>query len=427
MRGEARRFGGKRKLLASALLEFVHSMLLAPVRMLFHTQFVLTALTGWRLDWKSPPRNDDATCWREAISRHGLHTLLAIAWIVAIVASSQAFAWWLTPILVGLLGAIPLSVLSSRVAGGIALRRRGLLLTPEEVRMPRVLREARRAAQVVAQRNVALRKAVVDGDAGRRVLSALPTRTAASGAKAAAEGLADRPRHRRRSRRTVGGRLAAAALERAGVCPAARRGDRTSGASRLVGRCHPAGTGPGGAACSFDRPARFRVKGVGGPPVAGSHLAMVDDIATLRRILASARTIAVVGLSAEWHRPSFFAAKYMQEHGYRIVPVNPRYERILGERCWPSLEAIDFQVDMVDVFRRSSDVLPIAEQAVAIGAKALWQQIGVANAEADRLAESAGLDSVLNRCVKIEHARLFGGLHWAGVNTGVVTARRSVR
>ena len=154
---------------------------------------------------------------------------------------------------------------------------------------------------------------------------------------------------------------------------------------------------------------------------------MLHDIASLRRILATARTIAMVGLSAEWHRPSYFAAKYMQEHGYRIVPVNPRYEQILGERCWPSLEAIDFPVDMVDVFRRSSDVLPIAEQAVAIGAKVLWQQIGVQNVEADRLAGSAGLDSVMNRCVKIEHARLFGGLQWAGVNTGVITARRPGR
>ena len=189
LRGEARRFGGKRRLLVSALLEFVHSMLLAPVRMLFHTQFVLTALTGWRLDWKSPPRNDDATSWREAISRHGLHTALTVAWIVAIVASSQAFAWWLTPILVGLLGAIPLSVWSSRAAGGIALRERGLLLTPEEVRMPRVLREARRAAQVVAQRSVVLRKTVLDADAGRRLMAALPARPAASGAKSAAEGL----------------------------------------------------------------------------------------------------------------------------------------------------------------------------------------------------------------------------------------------
>jgi len=151
---------------------------------------------------------------------------------------------------------------------------------------------------------------------------------------------------------------------------------------------------------------------------------MSDDIATLRRILASSRTIAVVGLSAEWHRPSFFAAKYMQEHGYRIVPVNPRYTEILGERCHASLETIDVPIDIVDVFRRTEDVLPIAAQAIAIGAKCLWQQIGVKNVEAARLAEAAGLDAVMDRCVKIEHARLFGGLHWAGVNTGVVSARR---
>lgn len=151
---------------------------------------------------------------------------------------------------------------------------------------------------------------------------------------------------------------------------------------------------------------------------------MADDIVSLRRILASARVIAVVGLSAEWHRPSYFAAKYMQEHGYRIVPVNPRYTEVLGERCHASLETIDVPVDIVDVFRRTEDVLPIARQAIAIGAKCLWQQIGVKNLEAARLVEAAGLDSVMDRCVKIEHARLFGGLHWAGVNTGVISARR---
>lgn len=151
---------------------------------------------------------------------------------------------------------------------------------------------------------------------------------------------------------------------------------------------------------------------------------MADDISELRRILKTCRTLAVVGLSAEWHRPSFFAAKYMQQHGYRIVPVNPRYERILGEPCYPSLEAIPHPVDLVDVFRRSEDVLPIARQAVAIGAKCLWQQIGVKNLEADALVRAAGLASVMDRCVKIEHARLFGGLHWAGVNTKVISARR---
>ena len=151
---------------------------------------------------------------------------------------------------------------------------------------------------------------------------------------------------------------------------------------------------------------------------------MTEDIATLRRILRTSRTIAVVGLSAEWHRPSFFAAKYMQEHGYRIIPVNPRYTDILGERCHASLDDIDEPVDIVDVFRRTEDVPRVADQAIAIGAKCLWQQIGVKNVEAAARAAAAGLDVVMDRCVKIEHARLFGGLNWAGVNTGVISARR---
>jgi len=153
---------------------------------------------------------------------------------------------------------------------------------------------------------------------------------------------------------------------------------------------------------------------------------MSDDIASLRRILRTSRTIAVVGLSADWFRPSYFAAKYMQEHGYRIVPVNPRYDEVLGERCHATLATIGTPVDIVDVFRRSEDVMPIAEQVIAIGAKCLWQQIGVKNEAAAALATAAGLDAVMDRCVKIEHARLFGGLHWAGVNTGVISARRPV-
>ena len=151
---------------------------------------------------------------------------------------------------------------------------------------------------------------------------------------------------------------------------------------------------------------------------------MTDNISTLRRILLGCRTIAVVGLSAEWHRPSYFAASYMQGKGYRIVPVNPRYESILGERCFAKLEDIPFAVDMVNVFRKPADLPPIAASAVAIGARCLWQQLGVMNAEADALVRAAGLDSVMDRCVKIEHARLFGGLHWAGVNTGVISAKR---
>lgn len=148
------------------------------------------------------------------------------------------------------------------------------------------------------------------------------------------------------------------------------------------------------------------------------------DIPSLRRILKSCRTVAIVGLSAQWHRPSNFVAKYLQQHGYKVVPVNPAYPEVLGLRCYARLEDIEEPIDMVDVFRRTDDVLPIARSAIAIGAKCLWQQIGVMNLEADALVREAGLDSVMDRCVKIEHARLFGGLHWAGVNTRVISSHR---
>jgi len=150
----------------------------------------------------------------------------------------------------------------------------------------------------------------------------------------------------------------------------------------------------------------------------------MTDLATLRRILATNRTIAVVGLSADWFRPSYFAAKYMMEHGYTVIPVNPKYPEILGCKAYASLRDIPVRVDMVDVFRRTSDVLPIAREAIEIGARTLWQQLGVLNLEADALAREAGLESVMDRCVKIEHGRLFGGLGWAGVDTKVISAKR---
>ena len=150
----------------------------------------------------------------------------------------------------------------------------------------------------------------------------------------------------------------------------------------------------------------------------------MDDINALRRILREAKVIAVVGLSADWFRPSYFAAKYMQEHGYRVIPVNPKYAEILGEKCYPSLPDIPQPVDIVDVFRKTADVMPIAEDAIKIGAKVLWQQLGVRNEEAAAKARAAGLHTVLDRCVKIEHGRLFGGLNWVGVNTKVISAKR---
>ena len=150
----------------------------------------------------------------------------------------------------------------------------------------------------------------------------------------------------------------------------------------------------------------------------------MDDINTLRRILGESRVIAVVGLSADWFRPSYFAAKYMQEHGYRVIPVNPKYESILGEKCYKSLRDIPRKVDIVDVFRKTQDVMPVADDAIAIGAKVLWQQLGVKNEAAAAKARAAGLEAVMDRCVKIEHGRLFGGLNWVGVNTRVISAKR---
>jgi predicted CoA-binding protein len=150
----------------------------------------------------------------------------------------------------------------------------------------------------------------------------------------------------------------------------------------------------------------------------------MDDINTLRRILRECRVLAVVGLSADWYRPSYFAAKYMQEHGYRVIPVNPKYDSILGERCYKSLRDIPEKVDLVDIFRKTQDVMPIAEEAIAIGARVLWQQLGVKNEAAAARAQAAGLETVMDRCVKIEHGRLFGGLNWVGVNTKVISAKR---
>lgn len=151
------------------------------------------------------------------------------------------------------------------------------------------------------------------------------------------------------------------------------------------------------------------------------------DIPTLRRILHANRRIAVVGISAEWHRPSYFVGKYLLEHGYTMIPVNPKYAEVLGQRCYPDLRAAARAagpIDLVDCFRKSEDIPALAEEAIAIGAKVLWLQLGVVNETAARKARAAGLEVVMDRCVKIEHGRLFGGLNWAGVNTRIVSSKR---
>jgi len=156
---------------------------------------------------------------------------------------------------------------------------------------------------------------------------------------------------------------------------------------------------------------------------------MVDDTETetLRRILRECRHVAVVGVSADWNRPSHFVAKYLIDHGYEMIPVNPKYAEVLGRNCYPNLtsaRAAAGPIDLVDCFRRAADIDPIADEAIAIGARCLWMQLGIVNDAAAARARAAGLVVVMNRCVKIEHARLFGGLGWAGVNTRIVSARR---
>ena len=156
---------------------------------------------------------------------------------------------------------------------------------------------------------------------------------------------------------------------------------------------------------------------------------------TIEQILRAARTVAVVGLSNKPERASLEVASYLQEQGYRIIPVNPAYagQEILGETVYATLqEAADAlassgtRIDIVDCFRKSSDIPPLADDAIAIGAKVLWMQLGIVNEAAAQRAVAAGLDVVMNRCVKIEHARILGGLNWAGVNTRIISSRRPV-
>lgn len=154
------------------------------------------------------------------------------------------------------------------------------------------------------------------------------------------------------------------------------------------------------------------------------HETYSDDY--IRGILSGVRTIAMVGASANWNRPSYFAMKYLQQKGFRVIPVNPTAagKTILGERVHASLDEIGERVDMVDVFRPAAEAPAIAEQAIRIGARVLWLQLGIRSDEAARAAEAAGLKVVMNRCPKIEYARLSGELSWNGINSGVLSSKR---
>ena len=150
----------------------------------------------------------------------------------------------------------------------------------------------------------------------------------------------------------------------------------------------------------------------------------MTDINTLRRILSENKRVAIVGLSDNWSRPSNFVGKYLLEHGFEVIPVNPKYDEILGQKCYADLKDIPTQVDIVDLFQRADRVMPFVDDAIKIGASVVWMQLGIVNEEAAQKARDAGLEVVMDRCVKIEYARLFGGLNTAGVNTGVISAQR---
>ncbi len=150
------------------------------------------------------------------------------------------------------------------------------------------------------------------------------------------------------------------------------------------------------------------------------------DDGYIRDILKTVRVIAMVGASPNWNRPSYFAMKYLQHKGYRVIPVNPAAagQTILGEHCYATLGEVPIDVDMVDVFRNSEAAGPITDEAIAKGARVVWMQLGVRNDAAAQRAEAAGLKVVMNRCPKIEFGRLSGELSWGGINSGIISSKR---
>ena len=153
-------------------------------------------------------------------------------------------------------------------------------------------------------------------------------------------------------------------------------------------------------------------------------LASYQDPLTIQRLLYASQTIAIVGLSKNDLRASYFVGYYLKRHGYRVIPVNPRETKILDETSYPSLSEVPEPVDIVNVFRAPEALPGIAREAVAIGASALWCQFGVINEEGARIATDGGLTVIMDRCLKVEHARYVGRMHWLGFNTQRITAVR---
>jgi len=146
----------------------------------------------------------------------------------------------------------------------------------------------------------------------------------------------------------------------------------------------------------------------------------------IREILNNAKNIVLIGLSSDPSKASYFVASYLQSEGYHIIPVTPRAGEILGEICYPSLKDVPVPIDLVDVFRPAREVPAIVDESIAVGAKAIWTQLRIVDFGAAEKARAAGLKVVMDKCVKMEHGRYKGGLHWAGMNTEIITARRKL-
>ncbi|MBI4082803.1 MAG: CoA-binding protein [Candidatus Lambdaproteobacteria bacterium] len=156
----------------------------------------------------------------------------------------------------------------------------------------------------------------------------------------------------------------------------------------------------------------------GSTPIPGQTFALIQGI------LARYRRVAMVGLSANPNRPSFFAATYLRDYGYEILPVNPAYSEVMGLRCYPSLADVPPPLEVVDIFRRAEEVPALVEEAIRLGAKVIWMQLGVVHVEAAERAKAAGLEVVMDRCMKIEHARYQGGLGFSGIRTGLISSKK---
>lgn len=154
---------------------------------------------------------------------------------------------------------------------------------------------------------------------------------------------------------------------------------------------------------------------------------LYQDVETIRDLLHRARTVAIVGLSDKKERASNFVGSYLKSEGYKVIPVNPNLSEVLGEKSYPDLKSIPEPVDIVDIFRRPDEIMPIVKQAIEIKAKAIWMQLLIVNRDAAKLAKDNGLIVIMDKCMKIEHGRYIGTLHWAGMNTEIVTAKKAGR